>query len=222
VTDWSVVEGDGPAALAAMEPGSIGAIVTDPPWPNGGERLFGVDPDALFARFCAEVERVTGRLVVVLGSLSDPRILRHVPTGLPYLRQCELRYFHAMRIGGFNLNDADIAHCFGRFRPTPPRRFLGTACLVIRGRDPSTRHPTPRRVEHMAWVVDHYTEPGSLVVDPFCGSGTTGAACLRMGRRFFGIDVNPEHVAEARERLALEAAHSSAKVAATGPRGLFA
>lgn len=43
--------------------------------------------------------------------------------------------------------------------------------------------------------------PG-LVLDPFCGAGTTGVAALRLGRRFLGIDLNPEYVALARDRIA--------------------
>ena len=45
------------------------------------------------------------------------------------------------------------------------------------------------------------TKPGELVVDPFVGSGTTGLACLAIGRRFLGADVDPGAVSLATERL---------------------
>lgn len=45
------------------------------------------------------------------------------------------------------------------------------------------------------------TKPGSLVVDPFAGSGTTGLAAGRMGRRFLGFDVSPEYTQLANDRL---------------------
>lgn len=44
--------------------------------------------------------------------------------------------------------------------------------------------------------------PGDLVLDPFCGSGTTGVVALRHGRRFLGIDLNPEYAQMARQRIA--------------------
>ena len=44
-------------------------------------------------------------------------------------------------------------------------------------------------------------KPGGLVLDPFCGSGTTGLAALRLGRRFTGIDLSPAFAALAAERL---------------------
>jgi len=45
-------------------------------------------------------------------------------------------------------------------------------------------------------------KPGEIVLDPFCGSGSTGVAALRLGRRFIGIELNPEWATIARERLA--------------------
>jgi len=42
---------------------------------------------------------------------------------------------------------------------------------------------------------------GDLVLDPFIGSGTTGLVALDMGRRFIGIELNPEYVELARQRL---------------------
>jgi site-specific DNA-methyltransferase (cytosine-N4-specific) len=45
------------------------------------------------------------------------------------------------------------------------------------------------------------SEPGDLVLDPFLGSGTTAEVALKMGRRFLGIELNPEYVEIARRRL---------------------
>jgi DNA modification methylase len=47
--------------------------------------------------------------------------------------------------------------------------------------------------------------PGGLVLDPFCGSGTVGVVALNLGRRFVGIELNPEYAAMARERIRSEA-----------------
>jgi DNA modification methylase len=47
---------------------------------------------------------------------------------------------------------------------------------------------------------------GSLVLDPFCGSGTVGVVCVREGRRFVGIELNPEYVGMAERRITEAAA----------------
>ena len=43
--------------------------------------------------------------------------------------------------------------------------------------------------------------PGDLVLDPFCGSGTTAKAAKELGRRFLGLEINPEYCAIAERRL---------------------
>jgi site-specific DNA-methyltransferase (adenine-specific) len=51
-------------------------------------------------------------------------------------------------------------------------------------------------------VVGCVTEPGDLVLDPFSGSATTGAAALQLGRRFVGIERSPRYAQLSRQRLA--------------------
>ncbi|MCY4018993.1 MAG: site-specific DNA-methyltransferase [Chloroflexi bacterium] len=53
-------------------------------------------------------------------------------------------------------------------------------------------------------ALDHilsWSNPGDLVLDPMCGSGTTGKMALLQGRAFIGIDISPEYIAIARQRL---------------------
>lgn len=45
------------------------------------------------------------------------------------------------------------------------------------------------------------SDRGDLVLDPFCGAGTTGIAALQLGRRFVGVELNPKYAAIARRRL---------------------
>ena len=42
-------------------------------------------------------------------------------------------------------------------------------------------------------LVELFTDSGSLVFDPFMGSGTTGVACLRLGRKFVGIEISEKY-----------------------------
>jgi site-specific DNA-methyltransferase (adenine-specific) len=54
-------------------------------------------------------------------------------------------------------------------------------------------HPTPKPLPLMRWVLG-LTGGSCSVCDPFCGSGTTGVACVQTGRRFLGIEVCPEYM----------------------------
>lgn len=82
-------------------------------------------------------------------------------------------------------------------------------------------HPTQKPLDLMMQLVADFTQPGDLVLDPFCGSGTTGAACLRLGRRFLGIESNGAWAEMARERLAAEAAGLDLNAARAHQLGLF-
>lgn len=62
-------------------------------------------------------------------------------------------------------------------------------------------HPTQKPVALMMRLVEQFTDPGDVVLDPFCGSGTTGVACLALGRRFIGIERDERYHALACERL---------------------
>lgn len=45
------------------------------------------------------------------------------------------------------------------------------------------------------------SRPGDLILDPFIGAGTAGLAALRLGRRFVGVELNPDYAADAERRL---------------------
>jgi site-specific DNA-methyltransferase (adenine-specific) len=63
-------------------------------------------------------------------------------------------------------------------------------------------HPTVKPVSLMRWLVRLVGgKRGSRVLDPFCGSGTTGVACELEGFDFVGIDLEPEHCEIARARI---------------------
>lgn len=62
-------------------------------------------------------------------------------------------------------------------------------------------HPTVKPVALMRWLCRLVTPPGGVVLDPFCGSGTTGVAAVREGFRFVGIEREAEYVEIARARV---------------------
>ena len=68
-----------------------------------------------------------------------------------------------------------------------------------------TGYPTQKPLALLEPLVRAHTNPGDLVLDPFCGSGTTLVAAVRCGRRAIGIDASEEAVRVARGRLAAEA-----------------
>jgi len=65
------------------------------------------------------------------------------------------------------------------------------------------KHPTVKPVDLMRWLVRLVTRKGGLVLDPFCGSGSTGVACGAEGLRFIGIERDRGYAEIAQRRLML-------------------
>ena len=69
-------------------------------------------------------------------------------------------------------------------------------------------HPTVKPIDLMRWVVRLLTPPGGLVLDPFAGSGSTGAAVVLEGARFIGIERERDYIPIARARVKHWARHA--------------
>ena len=68
------------------------------------------------------------------------------------------------------------------------------------------KHPTQKPEALLDRIVRASSNAGDLVLDPFCGSGTTGVVCARLGRRFVGFDISEEYLNLAQKRIGNEIA----------------
>ena len=71
----------------------------------------------------------------------------------------------------------------------------------LKGRDGKKLHPTQKPEALLARVILSASRPDDLVLDPFCGTGTTGAVARRLGRRFIGIERDADYAAAATARI---------------------
>lgn len=102
----------------------------------------------------------------------------------------------------------ESARFFYAHRPSAKEREAGCETLVRRAvdgtPDPNGRgnyHGSVKPISLMRWLVRLITPKGGLVLDPFAGSGTTGAGALLEGMRFLGLEADPDMVRVARARL---------------------
>ena len=63
------------------------------------------------------------------------------------------------------------------------------------------KHPTQKPVELLKRIILASTNEGDLILDQFCGSGTTGVAACELNRRFVGIDIEKKYIDVAVKRL---------------------
>jgi len=62
-------------------------------------------------------------------------------------------------------------------------------------------HPCPKPIGQMRWLVNRASQTGETVLDIFMGSGTTGVACMQLGRKFIGIEIERKYFDIACERI---------------------
>lgn len=88
---------------------------------------------------------------------------------------------------------------FNKPEDKPYLRAMFTTSLVSGSE--KLGHPTQKSLKLMEEIVSIHTNPGDLILDPFMGSGSTGEAAIRLGRKFIGIEYEKEFYEMARKRL---------------------
>src|SRR5437879_4474692 len=84
----------------------------------------------------------------------------------------------------------------------------------LKGKDKKKLHPTQKPEALLARVILSASRPDDLVLDPFCGTGTTGAVAKRLGRRFVGVERDATYLKAAERRIAATEPLPAASLAA--------
>jgi site-specific DNA-methyltransferase (adenine-specific) len=134
----------------------------------------------------------------------------------PYARTSLRMHFKEIDADGRRYRERHIAGKAYRYYADEGRRLgsVWTDCPAMNANTPltaeTTGYPTQKPEALLERIVRAASHPQSLVLDPMCGSGTTLAVAIRLGRRAFGIDQSPVACAIARARLNATLDHASA------------
>ena len=97
-----------------------------------------------------------------------------------------------------------------------PQKYTGypTHILKFNGVNSNSRqHPTQKPVELLEYLIKTYTNEGDTVLDNCMGSGSTGVACVNMGRNFIGIELDGGYFEIAKSRISeAETIHNQQKI----------
>lgn len=182
-------------------------VITDPPWPNDGIDIVGggIRAEETWRGVAPLIPAVADRLVLWLSALTDARLfLPAVPASMRFATTTWLRFVPPGYRGCFMAGD--LAYVFGKMRMPDGARVLSAECVASDPAEMRRRrglmHPCPRSIEHARWLLRWYAAKADLVIDPFCGSGTTLVAAAEIGIDAIGIDVDECWCDEARARVA--------------------
>lgn len=184
-------------------------LMSDPVWPNCPDGLLAGSsrPRELLAEMFAAAHWIdrARQIVLVMRNDSDPRILSVVPDSIPLQQICWLQYAMPGYLGRV-LGGNECAYVFGSPIPSAPgQRVIPSVSPKAQPSDrPPNGHPCSRALPHFVWLMRWFTQAHEMVVDPFCGSGTTLDAAKNLGRRAIGIEIEERYCEIAAKRLSQE------------------
>jgi DNA modification methylase len=199
----TLLQGDCLEVLRGMADESISCVITDPPYKISQTYTANVDADNLAA-------------VSAIWPMSQEAFRLCVPgaymamfydTGWKYLRNLTFyrRWGAANKLYGW-MSTSDFVLIFRKPSDTP-FQFYSTdwrhdVIMKDKPEPDGFNHPAQKPVGDVAHLVNHLAPADGVVLDPFMGSGTTGVACMKMGRRFVGIEIDKGYHAIAQRRIA--------------------
>jgi hypothetical protein len=181
---------------ADIAPASVAAIITDPPYPPEYLPLY----DTLGA-LAARVLKPGGSLICMTMQANLPDVADRLRSHLDY------RWLLSYVLPGSRQRFWP-RNIFVSFKPVLWFTYgeLGAdgswvSDIVTSGERDKRFHEWGQSVSGFTQLVDRFTAPGETVLDPFLGGGTTGVACIELGRNFIGVDIDADAIDTSARRL---------------------
>jgi site-specific DNA-methyltransferase (adenine-specific) len=177
--------------LRALPDGSVDVLITDPPYGVGKSEW-----DKEFPTFwIEEAWRVTSKMLVMSGNLS----MVLAANAIGNYRDCIVMHSR----NGMTRSTVSFGNWFpvlvcGSWKWSGVPNYIPFNVNVSE----KINHPSPKPLQAMIKLIEYYTRPNAIILDPFCGSGTTGLAARNTGRQYILGDITAEYVDIAKRRLA--------------------
>jgi site-specific DNA-methyltransferase (adenine-specific) len=206
----TIIHADCIKALPMLPDRSVGFILTDPPYitnyqSRDGRRVPGDDNDTWLKPAFAQMYRVLANDSFCVSFYGWPkadrfmqayraagfRIVGHLMFPKSYASSTRfLRYQH------------ESAHLLAKGNPRQPETTIAD---VIEWKYTGNKlHPTQKPLSALLPLVQTFSQPEGIVLDPFAGSGSTLLAAKMLGRSYIGIELDATYHRIARDRLARE------------------
>lgn len=180
IGDCRLILGDCLQVLPLL--GKVDAVVTDPPYGIGAARMsLGKWRSSRMAK--SDWDDVAPEIVPIL-QLAVPSIVWGANNFTLPASRAFLVWYKGAGFKGRDFAECEQAWC----------SFDGNARVfdfdpLARGTYRDKQHPTQKPVELMRWCLG-FLPDARTILDPFMGSGTTGVACVKLGRKFIGIEID--------------------------------
>jgi site-specific DNA-methyltransferase (adenine-specific) len=230
--DVRLILGDCREVLPTL--GKVDAVVMDPPYCSGGfseaakqaakgmglrsetirDSGWFVNDNMTSAGLCWLMSHIAGwcrRALVKGGTLTAFTDWRMAGPLAPAIEAAGFRYQNLIvwkkpsaGLGSGFRAQHELALHFSNGTPSYFSASHGNVLSAGRVHPSEREHQTEKPVDLIVCIVETVSDVGGVVLDPFMGSGTTGVACVQLGRKFIGIELEPEYFDIACRRISDE------------------
>jgi len=203
IGDCTLYQGDCLEILPTL--GKVDAVVTDPPYGIGESNERALSREKLakpkdYGHFEWDQQPASAEQIEAIRGCSQYQII----FGGNYFNLPPTRCWLVWD----KQNTGDFADCelaWTNLNKAVRRIYWRWNGMIRKGSD-IRQHPTQKPVGVMEWCLEHIPEVMNdftphTILDPFMGSGTTGVACVNLGRKFIGIEMEPKYFDIACERI---------------------
>lgn len=204
----TVAHGDCVELLATIPAESIDFVLTDPPYiaryrARDGRTVPNDDNFAWLHPAFQQVGRVlrpdTFAVVFYGWPVADQFLQAFRAAGLRAVGHLVFPKRYRSKVG-FLQSQHEQAYLLAKGDPQKPAQPISD---VLRWTYTGNRlHPTQKPLSALVPLVEAFSRPGHVILDPFCGSGSSLLAAKLLGRRYIGFDIDPGYALTARHRLA--------------------
>lgn len=210
VNDVTLWQGDCLELMRDIPDGTVDAVVTDPPYGVGYSGRWNSDWKAIhndnsldwLDYLNSTIYRVLAENAIYISFYGWP----HADTFLTSWKAAQFKPVshlvwkkNQIGLGYWTRGQHEQAYVLVKGKPKRPDKAASDVLGWTRVRKPE--HPTQKPLDAMLPLMT-FTQLGDLILDPFMGSGTTGVACVKTGRRFIGIEKEPQYFEIAKKRIA--------------------
>ncbi|EAB8479996.1 DNA methylase [Salmonella enterica] len=194
---------------------SVDLIVTDPPYlvgfkDRGGRQIAGDVTDEWLQPATREMWRVLKKDALMVSFYGWNRVDRFMAAWkaagfyavgqIVFTKTYASNRHSAKGRRGFVNYCHEGAYVLAKGRPVPPEKPLPDVLPFPYTGNPL--HPTQKPVEALQPLIESFSAPGAIILDPFAGSASTCVAALQAGRRYIGIELLEQYHRAGQQRLA--------------------
>ena len=193
IGDATLYRGDCLEILPTL--GKVDAVVTDPPyglgdWNNRGTNKARPFDSDVTQQWDIGIDQIH---IDAMRAASLYQIFWGANYYSDLLPRSKQMYVWNKGIRNMHFNDCEIAWCSG-WREASRMFDLSPSGI-------KKEHPTQKPLPLMLWCLGKLPADTETILDPFMGSGTTGVACAKLGRKFIGIELEPRYFDIACKRI---------------------